>query len=140
MRTCLVHRSKTKYSPGFAEASWLKRQRAVSRSARSLSETVCSLAGASATSSSRVSWYARLQALTASSLQGRGSVRRAQTTDKTSPSAIAKIVERGGAIPPRGHRPKSEEVSASPRSKAIARTRHHLRVSETRSGSQRLKL
>jgi hypothetical protein len=40
----------------------------------------------------------------ASSLQGRGSVRRAQTTDKTSPSAIAKIVERGGAIPPRGHR------------------------------------
>jgi hypothetical protein len=34
-RTCLAVRSKTKYSPGLAEASWPKRERAGSRSATS---------------------------------------------------------------------------------------------------------
>jgi hypothetical protein len=50
-------------------------------------KTICSLGGASATNSSRVSRYAGVQTFPTSALQGRSSVRRAQGT-------IATTVER----------------------------------------------
>src|ERR1700741_2060798 len=88
---------------------------------RTLSEIVCSLAGAGATSGSRFGGNARIQAFAKSSLQGRGSVCRSQTTDKAAPLAIATIMERRRAVPSRGNGAKLEEVGTSPHAKTFGR-------------------
>ena len=55
---------------------------------------------------------------------------RAQTADKTASSPIAKTVERGRAVPPRGSSSKSKKAGKPPRSKAIASAQHLLRLAE----------
>jgi hypothetical protein len=94
---------------------------------RSISEIVCSLAGTSETDRARAGWNASLQAVAASALQGRSSVRRTETADASAPCAIAAHVECRRAIPAGGYRSELETDGALPRSAQSSTTPDSLR-------------